>query len=66
MTSRPELPIRLGFTKIQGEDQDLVLHDIPRPIIEHDLRVFLKYELAKIRDEYNHDAYTLECIVANT
>ncbi len=57
MTSRPELPVRLGFKEIHGEYQDLILHEIPRPIIEHDLRVFLEFELARIREEYNHDAF---------
>ena len=57
LTSRPELPIRLGFTKIQGGYQDFILHEIPRPIIQHDLEVFLTFELTRIRDDYNTDAY---------
>ena len=40
VTSRPELPIRLGFTGIKGKYQDLVLHEIPKPIIEHDIAAF--------------------------
>ena len=43
VTSRPELPIRLGFKQIANDDhQDLVLHEIPRPVIEHDIALFLK------------------------
>ncbi|KAH8753279.1 hypothetical protein F5883DRAFT_432523 [Diaporthe sp. PMI_573] len=57
LTSRPELPIRLGFKKIHGGYQDLVLHEIPRPIIAHDLRVFFEFELARIREEYNTGAF---------
>ncbi|KFY78543.1 hypothetical protein V499_02323 [Pseudogymnoascus sp. VKM F-103] len=53
LTSRPELPIRLGFEDISGRYKCLVLHEIPNPIIEHDISAFLEYELARIRDEYN-------------
>ncbi|RYP54983.1 hypothetical protein DL768_000299 [Monosporascus sp. mg162] len=37
VTSRPELPIRLGFIAVKGTYQDLVLQNIPEPVIEHDL-----------------------------
>jgi hypothetical protein len=53
LTSRPELPVRLGFTDIKGKYQDLVLHEIPKPIIEHDIAAFLDFELTKIRHDYN-------------
>ncbi|KAK3333464.1 hypothetical protein B0T19DRAFT_354755 [Cercophora scortea] len=53
VTSRPELPIRNGFSTIQGEYQDIALHQIPEPVVEHDISTFLRYELARIRDEYN-------------
>ncbi|KAK4652665.1 NACHT and WD40-domain containing NOD-like receptor 5 [Podospora pseudocomata] len=53
LTSRPELPIRLGFNKIKGEYQDLVLHEIPKSIIEHDIAAYLDSELAEIRNDYN-------------
>jgi hypothetical protein len=43
VTSRPDLPIRLGFTKIEGDYQDLVLHEVALPIIEHDIAAFLSY-----------------------
>jgi len=53
VTSRPELPIRLGFKKMSADvHQDLILQDIPREIINHDISVFLKDEFAKIRDEF--------------
>jgi hypothetical protein len=35
LTSRPELPIRLGFKDITGNHQDLDLHEIPKPEIAH-------------------------------
>jgi hypothetical protein len=54
LTSRPELPIRLGFKKISADaHQDVVLHDIPQATIESDIFAYLKDELARIRDEYN-------------
>ena len=56
LTSRPELPIRLGFHDIRGTYQDLILHEIEQPIIEHDLSIYFKHELAKIRYEYNKSA----------
>ncbi|CAH0058448.1 unnamed protein product [Clonostachys solani] len=53
LTSRPELPIRLGFGAIRGTFQDLVLHDIPSYIVERDISVFLQDELANVRFDYN-------------
>jgi hypothetical protein len=50
LTSRPELPIRLGFEDMaDDEHEDLVLHEISKEIIDHDLFVFLKDKLEKIR-----------------
>ncbi|KAI9763398.1 MAG: hypothetical protein M1839_006453 [Geoglossum umbratile] len=52
VTSRPELPIRLGFKQMSdGSYQDLVLHEVPKEAIEHDIAIFFEYELAKIREE---------------
>lgn len=53
VTSRPDLPIRLGFEDISGKFEGLVLHQIPKSIIEKDISAFLGYELARIRDDYN-------------
>ncbi|PNP73422.1 hypothetical protein FNYG_13249 [Fusarium nygamai] len=53
LTSRPELPIRLGFSEVQGSYQDLVLHDIPAQVVEHDIIVFLDDEFKKIRHDFN-------------
>ncbi|KAJ6013047.1 hypothetical protein N7522_003402 [Penicillium canescens] len=52
LTSRPELPIRLGFLK-EDNYQDLVLHELPAPVIEHDIRVFLEYKLSAIQREHS-------------
>ncbi|RYP23466.1 hypothetical protein DL767_008823 [Monosporascus sp. MG133] len=57
VTSRPELPIRLGFSNIRGKYQDLVLHEIPKPTIEHDIAAFLKSRLEQIRNDHNALSY---------
>ncbi|KAJ6058366.1 NACHT and WD40 domain protein [Penicillium canescens] len=52
LTSRPELPIRLGFSKIANHDhKDLVLHEIPEKAIKHDLTLFLNSRISEIRKE---------------
>ncbi|KAJ5730297.1 WD40 repeat-like protein [Penicillium malachiteum] len=52
LTSRPDLPVRLGFSRIASEDhKDLILHDIPEEVIEHDIALFLERQLAEIRTE---------------
>ena len=54
LTSRPELPIRLGFRKMSADaHQDMVLEDIPQDTIKHDIAIYLTIELATIKDEYN-------------
>ncbi|KAK7582833.1 hypothetical protein V3481_012131 [Fusarium oxysporum f. sp. vasinfectum] len=56
ITSRPELPVRLGFSSIGNTHQDLVLHKIPQLIIEHDISVFLRHEFTNIRNRFNEVA----------
>jgi hypothetical protein len=54
VTSRPDLAIRLGFKSISsGVYQDFILHEIPRPIIEHDIAIYLNAMFSTIRDEHN-------------
>ncbi|KAJ5107290.1 hypothetical protein N7456_003965 [Penicillium angulare] len=48
LTSRPELPIRLGFEQTQNY-QDRILHELPNPVIEHDIRLFLEDRFSKIK-----------------
>lgn len=53
VTSRPELPIRLGFKQMsQAEYQDIILREIPRPIVEHDISLFVQDRFAMIRKEH--------------
>jgi hypothetical protein len=52
ITSRPETPIRHGFRKIpQIIHHDLMLHAVPQRVIEHDISIFLRHELVKIKEE---------------
>lgn len=57
ITSRPELPIRLGFNRAKEQYQDLILHNIRSDIIEADIARFLEHELNRIKDEYNSSPY---------
>jgi len=50
LTSRPEIPIRHGFGQIADEEhQDFVLHRISPSIVDHDINIFLEYNLGAIR-----------------
>lgn len=50
VTSRPDLPIQLGFSEIQSLDyQDLALHDIPEAVTAHDISLFVNSRLSNIR-----------------
>jgi hypothetical protein len=52
VTSRPELPIRNWFKQLSdGTHQDLILHEVQKETIEHDISLFLEYELGKIRTQ---------------
>lgn len=50
VTSRPELPIRLGFNEMgQEAHQDVHLHEIAKDTIDHDMSAYLTDELKKIQ-----------------
>lgn len=54
VTSRPETPIRTGFHDMSDiVYQNLVLHEIPRSIIEKDISVYLRHEFSRIRRKRN-------------
>ncbi|KAF4961378.1 hypothetical protein FSARC_10194 [Fusarium sarcochroum] len=53
LTSRPDLPLRLGFKAVEGTYENLILHEVATPIIEHDISLFLRHELTQIRDNWN-------------
>lgn len=47
LTSRPETQIRLGFRE-NNDHQGIILHGLPLPDIEHDIRLFLEHRLTSI------------------
>ncbi|KAI7968660.1 hypothetical protein EIK77_000069 [Talaromyces pinophilus] len=49
LTSRPYLPLKLGFKGIMNDHQDLILHEIPRPVIEHDISLYIKNKFSELR-----------------
>ena len=52
ITSRPEIPIRDGFSRFSNRQrQDLVLHDMSEFIVDHDIALFLKHNLARLGPE---------------
>ncbi|KAF1978793.1 hypothetical protein BU23DRAFT_524319 [Bimuria novae-zelandiae CBS 107.79] len=52
VTSRPELHIRLGFKKLpNGTFEDLILHEVAKQTIQHDIRVYFEHELGRVREE---------------
>jgi hypothetical protein len=52
LTSRPEVPIRYGFCQLPKiEHYDFVLHNISSSIIDHDIFIFLEYNLRLIGQE---------------
>ncbi|KAM0209438.1 hypothetical protein ACHAQI_006485, partial [Fusarium lateritium] len=55
LTSRPELPIKAGFSTLPlgTAYQDLILHNVPDDTIRRDLETFLQVRVAAIRDRYN-------------
>ena len=57
LTSRPELPIQLGFREISTAIyQDMVLQDaVPHTTIQRDILIFLKDAFGKIRNRFNRD-----------
>lgn len=52
LTSRPEEPFRSHFDKIK-KASGVILQEIPRTAVEHDIGEFLRYELANIRTDFN-------------
>jgi hypothetical protein len=71
LTSRPEIPIRYGFSHIPDvEHQDFVLHSISPSIVDHDIRIFLEYNLRLIGQERSlrpgwPSQDTIRCLIHN-
>jgi hypothetical protein len=57
ITSRPEIPLRYGFCQIpETEHYDFILHNIEAAIVEHDISIFLEYEMRSTRLEWTLEA----------
>jgi hypothetical protein len=55
VTSRPELPIEIGFQNIDGQlHEDVFLEEVQKLTIEADLRTYFIHEFAKMRRESLH------------
>jgi len=56
LTSRPEVPIRFGFYQLpENERYNIVLHNISPSIVDHDILIFLEYNLRFIGEEDGQD-----------
>lgn len=53
LTSRPELPIRLGFENIGGKYDNLLLAAVPATTIALDIELFMRDKLQTIKTDYN-------------
>jgi hypothetical protein len=54
VTSRPDLPVLLGFKHLDSDiHKDVALHDIPEHIIDHDLRAVLASEFEYVRKDHS-------------
>ncbi|KAF3930207.1 hypothetical protein ABW20_dc0102641 [Dactylellina cionopaga] len=49
ITSRPEMPINLGFKEVEDSTRDVHLHDIQKTTIKHDISLFLDYSFTNIQ-----------------
>lgn len=53
LTSRLEVPVRHGFGQVAGtEHNDVVLHNISPPIVDHDVGLSLEDRLHSAQHEY--------------
>jgi hypothetical protein len=71
LTSRPEVPIRNGFSQmLEAKHQDFILHNISQSIVNHDIRIFLEQNLKLIAQERTLAAgwpgdEIIKCLVQN-
>lgn len=57
LTSRPDLPVQLGFKDISTDlHQEIILQDaVPQTTIQHDIQIFLEHAFGKIRYRFNRE-----------
>ncbi|CAJ0542721.1 Ff.00g002200.m01.CDS01 [Fusarium sp. VM40] len=62
LTSRPELPIKAGFSSLPlgTAYQDLILQNVSDDTIREDLETFFQVRMAAIRDRYNAQEKRIE------
>ncbi|KAI0538778.1 hypothetical protein GGR58DRAFT_466746 [Xylaria digitata] len=53
VTSRLDIPLRLGFKAVHGTYEDFILHEVPELVIRQDLWIYFQSELITIRKEYS-------------
>ncbi|WXC44184.1 hypothetical protein QX201_003920 [Fusarium graminearum] len=53
VTSRPDLPVRLGFKDIEGSYRDLILHNISASVIKQDISIFFRHKMELIQQDWN-------------
>ncbi|KAK6218463.1 pfs domain-containing protein [Colletotrichum tabaci] len=53
VTSRPELAIHYAFDRTKGLHEEIRLHKVSQDTVSHDIGVFLRDELADIREKWN-------------
>lgn len=51
VTCRPEQYICIGLKQMPDTYQNLILYEVPKENIEHDMTVFFKHEFIKIRQK---------------
>jgi hypothetical protein len=52
LTSRPEVPVQYGLGQVpEAERRDFLLHKVSPSIIDHDIQLFLEYQLSLIGKE---------------
>ncbi|GLA12591.1 hypothetical protein AnigIFM62618_008538 [Aspergillus niger] len=49
LTSRPEVPIQVGFEDVSNDHQYAVLHEINQSVVEHDMALFFDHTLENVR-----------------
>ncbi|KAH6657963.1 vegetative incompatibility protein HET-E-1 [Truncatella angustata] len=65
LTSRPELHILKEFQAANDKYQDFMLHEIADSVIEHDITVYLKHQLGRVREDFNRGSAKDQLLPAN-
>ncbi|TQV89987.1 nacht and ankyrin domain-containing protein [Cordyceps javanica] len=75
LTSRPEEPFRSQFQKVKRTNSRVILHEIPKPVVEHDIDILEGHNSSVESVAFSHDSalvavgcydYTVRIWRANT